>query len=253
MASNDFLNQLAKKSAGYKAGVFLGVVVFVGVLYYQFGYSSMVEERDGLANRKRTLLTSQAKLDKDLADKKKLAEQNEELQRTIRDNQKALPTEAELPAFFDHLQRKAGDAGVNIRRWDRRPENDVDIYIRVPVDVEITGSFHGIMRYFALLGDDSRPVESSDSDSGARVDERIVSIENLYLGDSKRQDGQVVLTARFTASTFRQQGVATPPPGAARPAPAKKTPGAAKAAADKVEKAGKDRAKKVDEKAAKAK
>ena len=250
MAGNDFLNQLAKKSAGYKVGVFFGALVFVGVLYYQFGYASMLEERDGLANRQRTLSQEQERLDKDLADKKRLAEQNEELQRTIRDNQKALPTEAELPAFFDHLQRKAGDSGVTIRRWVRKPEKDVDIYIRVPVDVEITGTFHGIMRYFALLGDEARPVEGSDTEGGSRVDERIVSIENLYLGDAKRQDGQVLLTARFTASTFRQQGVATPPPGAAPAPPSAPQPGAVKAAADKVEKAGNDRAKKIDQKAA---
>ena len=211
MARSDFVNQLAKKSPAYKAGILLGCFAVLGLLYYQFSYSDMLDERDRLDARKVELINAQTKLNKDLADKKRLAEQNEILQRTIRDNQKALPTEAELPSFFDHLQRKAGDAGVNIRRWDRREERDVDIYIRVPVEVEITGNFYNLMRYFSLLGANTRGAAVSAGRAEERLDERIVSIEGLSLGDAKLKDGDVILAARFTASTFRQQA---PPPSA---------------------------------------
>ncbi len=248
MASNDFVNQLAKKSLAYKAMVLLGVLAFFGFFYYQFMYSGMVEEHDQLAQRKQDLVDKQAKLNKDLDDKKKLAEKNEELQEKIRTNQKALPTEAELPSFFDHLQRKAGDAGVSIQRWDRQKEKGVEIYIQVPVAMEITGSFYNIMRYFSLLGGSSRSLDSSSAAS--RVDERIVSIENLSLGTATLKDGEIVLTAKFVASTFRQQ--AAPEAPKSNKAKAKRK-GAAGRAADKVEKAAKDRAKKVDNKSAAAK
>lgn len=245
---NDFVSQLAKKSPQYKLGVMAAILAVFGFLYYQFMYLDMEEQQSRLQRKKRNLATEQAKLNTDLADKKRLAEKNEELQRTIRDNQKALPTEAELPSFFDHLQRKAGDAGVNIRRWDRNPEEDVDIYIRVPVGMEITGTFYNIMRYFSLLGPDAASNSApANGDAGSRVDERIVSIENLSLGETTLKDGEVVLTAKFVASTFRQQESAQPPP---KPAAKPKPGGPAGKAAEKVEKAAKDRAKKVDDKAA---
>jgi Tfp pilus assembly protein PilO len=209
MAIQDALNQLAKKPLKYKLGVMAGVLVGIGVIYYQLMWSSLSETKGQEERRKSSLIEKQRKLNKDLEEQKRLAQQNEELQRSIRDNQKALPTEAELPAFFDHLQRKAGDSGVNIRRWERREEKDVDIYIRVPVYMEISGTYYNIMRYFALLGPqtkDALQLEGEGEGAAERVDERIVSIENLSLGDIKLKDGEVELTAKLTASTFRQQG-----------------------------------------------
>lgn len=235
MAKSELLEQLAKKSPQYKAGVTLAILAVFGLLYYQFFYSSMLEERDSLEQRKDELTKTQSKLAEELTDKKRLAEQNEELQRTIRDNQRALPTEAELPSFFDHLQRKAGDAGVSIRRWDRRKEKSVDMYIQVPVEVEITGTFHAIMRYFSLLGVD-KPAAGRTT---ARVDERIVSIEDLYLGEAKLKDGDLLLTAKFTASTFRQQEAAPAKPGKAT---------AGGSAASQVKKATDERTKNIDKK-----
>lgn len=208
MALRDSINELGKQTPQYKAMVLIAVLLGLGALYYQFWHSGLADERAELERRRDGQLDKQRKLNKDLQDQKLLAQQNEELQRIIRDNQKALPTEAELPAFFDHLQRKAGDAGVNIRRWERREEQDVDIYIRVPVEMEINGTFYNITRYFALLGPQQKDPLMEPEEDDERVDERIVSIENLELGSPTLRDGEVFLTAKFVASTFRQQGAA---------------------------------------------
>lgn len=203
MALADSLNQFARKSPSYKAGVIFLAVLGVGVVYYQLVYSGMVEERDALVSSKESLLREQSKLTKDLAENRRLAQQAEDLQRSVRDNQRALPTAAELPAFFDYLQRKAGDAGVNIRHWERIKEEQVDIYVKVPVKVEVNGTFNGIKKYFSLLG----PRRGSGQGSSAEQDgpnERIVSIENLELKDARVQDGDIVLSASFLAVTFRQ-------------------------------------------------
>lgn len=209
MALRDAINDLGKQTPQYKAMVLAGVLLGLGAIYYQFWYSDLDDQKGSLESRRTMQLDKQRKLAKDIEDQKLLAQKNDELQRIIRDNQKALPTEAELPAFFDHLQRKAGDAGVTIRRWEQRPEEDVDIYIRVPVDMEVSGTFYNIMKYYALLGphhNDPLMNAANEDDDKERVDERIVSIENLDLGGSSLLDGEVVLVAKFTASTFRQLG-----------------------------------------------
>lgn len=205
-ALQEWVNQLPKRPLSYKISVLLAALGVLGLLYYQFFYSDLSDRKAELEQQRSVLLEKQRKLNIELEEQKKLAQQNEELQRIIRDNQKALPTEAELPAFFDHLQRKAGDAGVSIRRWERREEETVDIYTRVPVAMEISGTFYNIMQYFALLGPQLKRPESQAANQETRVDERIVSIEDLELGEPALKEGEVFLTAKFIASTFRQQG-----------------------------------------------
>ena len=216
-ASSSILQTLAKKSPQYKLALLGLALVLCGVVYYQFWYSDLSTEEENASRRKNSLLAQQRKLDKDLADQDQLLGKYEELKRSIRDNQKALPTEAELPAFYDHLQRKAGDADISISKWELMEEQPVDIYIRVPVAVEIVGSFHEIMHYFALLGpkekDELQAAGTGDDTAGTRIDERIVTIENLELGKARMQDGEIVLDAKFVASTFRQNDTDKKPDG----------------------------------------
>jgi Tfp pilus assembly protein PilO len=244
MAEGNFYSQLAKKSPAYKAGLLALMMGMLGLFYWQFWYSALRDERDDLETRRQVAIQKQAKLDTELAAHKQLSDENERLQKRIANNQRALPTEAELPAFFKHLQRKATDAGVSIQRWDYQKEKPIDVYIRVPVDIELVGTFYGVMKYFALLepkrdvvsdapaapsapatGGAGGAVDSSaagavDSsaaggsspaatDDDEQIGERIVSIENLTLGKAKVVDGEIQLTATFTASTFRQQEAET--------------------------------------------
>lgn len=209
MALDSPLQQFAKKSPQYKVMV-LGLVIFIlGVLYYQFRYSGLAEAQESMESKKTSELARQRQLNQQLQQQTQLQARHEELKRSIRDNQKALPTEAELPAFFDHLQRKAGDASVTIKNWERLEEQPVDIYVRVPIRMEVSGSFYQVMHYFALLGPQTKDplraaADGEDADT-QRVDERIVSIENLELGLADADDGSITLEAKFIASTFRQK------------------------------------------------
>jgi type IV pilus assembly protein PilO len=231
MARTDLVGQLAKKPPAFKAAVLAGVMAFFGILYWQFFYSGLKDQKAGEIRAKNKAQKDAKKYDEQLKEMKKLTKRNEELQKTIRANQRALPTEAELPAFFEHLQRKAGEAGVKIDKWDRKKEKSISDYVKVPVEIHITGNFYQIMRYFSLLGPpvdkkeaaDIKP-EGDDADGGddaepdgdgvdaSSVNERIVSIENLFLGDAKVRNDEVILTARFFASTYRQRESAKPPP-----------------------------------------
>jgi hypothetical protein len=89
----------------------------------------------------------------------------------------------------------------------------VETYFKVPVHLEIAGDFYQINNYFKLLSETAR----------------IITIENLFIGDPKRVGDRVQLTAKFTASTFRAAQAAPaqaparpapPPPPAPKPSPA---------------------------------
>lgn len=196
-------DDLAKKSLQYRLGVLAFVIGAMLVVYYFTLRGPDSEEQENLASQQNRLLADQRKLDKDLEEMRRLARVYVELEQSIRDNQRALPTEAELPAFFDHLQRKAVDAGVTIRRWSRLDEQPIDMYIQVPVQVEIGGNFFNIMKYFYLLGPPQGGSVPSNAET-VRISERIVSVEDLSLTEPKVVDGEMQLTANFVASTFRQ-------------------------------------------------
>ena len=196
-----FLDTVAKWTSSQKLMALFLPPLLVGALYYQFGYVAASETHTALESQQAELLNQQAQLDRDLEIKKQLTQRMEELQQNIRANERALPTSAELPAFFDFLQRRAGEAGVTTRKWDQQASEKVDIYVRVPVKIEVAGSFANLVKFFYLLGPLGKDAGQGGTES-LGFGERIVSVENLTLGNAQIEDGEVTLVAGFTAATF---------------------------------------------------
>lgn len=210
---NDLAAQLAKQPPAKKAAILGAILAALGLLYWQFYYSGLTETRTSETSKRGRLQQEQQKLDADIKRMNELKVEHAKLKKGIEAIQLALPTEAELPSFIDHLQVKAGDAGVNFRSWDRAKEVQVEQYIKVPMKVEVTGNFYQIMHYFNLLGPSlpdrrQKEVEEETGIAERRPSERIVTIENLTLGDARVRNEEVILTAEFTASTFRKEAAA---------------------------------------------
>ena len=246
MASSGVMADFGRLPAQRKAAVFAIIGVVLGLLYFQFVWKPL--KRD-LANAEQEN-QSKAALNKKLADDipkfEALKTKMKELTQVITENQKALPTEAEVPAFFETLERKVTESGVEIKRWKKLKEEPVEAFVKVPVEIEITGTFMQIKRFFASLV--QKGVAPTVSASG-QVEERdrIVSIDNLSLTTPVVTNREIHLTAKFVAITFRQEDPAavappakgakpaaapaatTPAPGAAPPMPSAGTPSGAKA------------------------
>jgi len=210
------LTEFGRKSTGYKVGVFVAAGVVLGLLYWKaplpFGYKKASARLRAAQDDNAQLIQQSNKLDSDAKEYKNKLAEADQLNKIIEENQKALPTEAELPAFFDTLGRKVGEAQVEVRRWDYLKEIPIDSYIKVPIEVELTGTFYQLKRFFAsLVQRDPVPVTNPDGSLQVEERERIITIENLQLYDPKVRNRELSLTAKFTASTFRQEA---PPPDA---------------------------------------
>jgi Tfp pilus assembly protein PilO len=174
-----------------------------------------------------------AKLESDIPKYEELKTKMNKLRHMLDEQESALPTEAELPEFFETLNRKVLESGVEVKTTQRGAEAKVESFIRVPVDFEITGTFMQIKKFFASLTYHKRKSGTPATD-GDEDHERIVSIDNLVLNDPEVVNHELVMRARFTANTYREElkaGV-TPTPTAApargaapapAPAPAPKT------------------------------
>jgi Tfp pilus assembly protein PilO len=222
MASTGFLADFSRRPLIQKIGVFFLLLVLVLGAWYQLFYSKVLKDIDAAKANAASLTSQKTKLEKDEIEYKRLDEEQAKLKKLIADNDSALPTAAQLPAVFEMLNRKVGEAGVEVRKWDYQKEVPVDETIyKVPVAIELQGSFYQLERFFYLLYKVNQK-EGDDAASGApnpAVDtqerDRILTVEDLRIGDPVVENNELVLTATFRASTFRKEEA--PPPSEAAP------------------------------------
>ncbi len=248
------LADFARMPTQRKVLVFVVIGLLLGALYFQFAFKGLKADIEEAENQHTSKVALNKKLDADKEDFKALNLRRCQLKRIIDENQTALPTEAELPAFFETLNRKVLESGVEVRRWQQEKELPVESFIKVPVTIELTGSYMQIKKFFASLIEKRKKPGSSTqvvaTDTGCNSGpieehERIVSIEDLALTNPTVVNHEIVLTAKFTAATYRKEEApdqttpgaspqvkkASPPAGA--PTPAADTPQGAKVRTEK--------------------
>ena len=246
------ISDFARRPLGVKLATFAGIGGVLGLLYWQLVYEPIKADEDKQQKALVGEVELQRKLRKDKSEFDGLVVKRKGLATKIEQNQKALPTEAEMPAFFDMLSRKISEAGVEAMKRELKKEVTIDpnagmtaakpanakqaeaaaaaaaaqgpktIFLKVPVEIEISGNFYQLKRFFASLR--PRPAAGGD-DEGVEKD-RLVTIENLALSEPRVKNSEIVLTARFTASTFRAVTEQAPPPAGAATAAKPGTPGA---------------------------
>lgn len=243
------LADFSRRPLQYKVLVFAGIGALLGLLYWQFMLSPLIKERDAA----KADLEAQKGEQKRLKDQKKryddLVADETRLRAEIEQNQKALPTESEMPAFFDTLSRKTGEAGIELVKREIKKDVIIDAggapaapppaggakpapatvpvaaasFIKVPVDIEVTGTYYQLKKFMASLRPKKVEQRPADPDAVEEKD-RIVTIEQLAITDPKVRNNEIVLTARFTAATFRAKSPDAAPGAGTAPKPAGQQP-----------------------------
>jgi type IV pilus assembly protein PilO len=187
---NERLEELMDRPLRVKLAVLLGSILFVVGAYWYFLYSgtssellslteaiegaqglrTRIAQREGIARNLDKFLSEVEKLDTEL--KKALAE---------------LPDEREIAQLLERVSDKARDAGLEIRTFRPRPEQKKDFYAEVPVEIEISGTFHQVATFFDEVGNL----------------ERIVNIDQFDMGGAVVEEDRVTLKSSLTATSFR--------------------------------------------------
>jgi type IV pilus assembly protein PilO len=191
---NELLRKLYKLTLPKKAGVTVGVIALLGLLDYQFFYgetatriasarghqAELTDELAGYQRRRGEYLGYRTEL-------KHLQDEQRELLR-------ALPKRAEIPTFLANVHEQAELASLEVLTVDIGAETPLDLYIKIPVKMEVRGTYHQISRFFRNVGELAR----------------IVNVENLALAPDKEKVGADLqgatppkLRAKFVAATFR--------------------------------------------------
>lgn len=124
-----------------------------------------------------------------------------------------LPDSKELPVLLTDISSLGKDAGLEFKLFKPKPEVPRDFYAEVPIEIEFSGSYHDIARFF---------------DKVSKLP-RIVNVNRMVmkLADAGAQGTVLNVTGEATTFRFVEQPAAPAQPGAK---PAGKAPRAASAA-----------------------
>src|SRR2546427_3157927 len=133
-----------------KVAMLVLALVGIGVGFYFYFEEPLQEKITGLksdiAKLETEINTNKVKIAK-LEDLKQL---NAELQRQLSKNQEYLPPEEEAVTLLKQLSDLGTRIGLDLKLWrpGARAEDSSKLFVRLPVDVEMSGGDHTLVRFF---------------------------------------------------------------------------------------------------------
>lgn len=190
---SDFVDKVAKLSTAAKAGIFIGSVVLLGVIFYALLYMPYQEE---LASMQSSVNTAQSEIDKQqaaLQKHKTVGKMAASIQDAYEYMQRYLPMENEMPRLVQMVSDIGAKAGLidGVTLFaPKLPAVVRDNYAEIPFTMNLTGEFSTVLNF---LYDFSRM-------------NRIINITGVEIGtpvmvDEKREIFHI--SVKSSGSTYR--------------------------------------------------
>jgi type IV pilus assembly protein PilO len=188
------IERIAKAPTGAKIAV-VAVVAFVvtAANYFVVGVPTFSASISAMETRIQRAEVQQRKLDQDYIEKQAIANnlnqfrrEKELLERRLQDALAELPNDKKLDELLQLFQDRANKAGLDILTIEPQPQANEGFYARIPIPMSVQGNYHEVATFLDALG---------------RL-RRIVNVNGLSFDSPKDQNGKVILTARFLATTF---------------------------------------------------
>jgi type IV pilus assembly protein PilO len=114
--------------------------------------------------------------------------ENERLLNRINELKEQLPEEKEISSLLKQVSDMGIAAGLEIKSWKPSPKTThaSGIVYEIPVAVEVIGTYHNFGNFLSSL---------------TRLN-RIVNINDMKIGNPKKERNESTLTVTFKASTF---------------------------------------------------
>jgi len=188
LPSKDELIALVVATPLKKKLMVLGALVFVlvaGIYFFSISGEKDKINSDNvqIASLERQRLEKQA-IANNLA---KFRRDVEKLNQELKDAVSLLPNEAEIPELLQKVSELVEKSGLQMNVFSLAVEAPSGFYARVPVNVEVMGSFHEVVVFLDKLAKLSR----------------IVNVTDLKLGDPVFRNQKMLLRSTFIATTFR--------------------------------------------------
>lgn len=99
-----------------------------------------------------------------------------------------LPTDTEVPGLLEDITNKGVESGLEIKSIKLQPEVSKEFYIELPINIEVTGTYHDFGTFV----------------SGIAALPRIVTLHDFKISSDPKAQG--VLSMSISAKTYRYKG-----------------------------------------------
>lgn len=110
-----------------------------------------------------------------------------QVQKNFMEIQAQLPTKKEIPNLLTKISDLANFVNVEFLLFKPLPENKADFYNEVPIDIQMRGCYHNIVKFFDFIS--KLP--------------RIVNITDVSMNKPQLIDREVVIHTNCRATTYR--------------------------------------------------
>jgi type IV pilus assembly protein PilO len=164
--------------------VVFGVVVFLGYNYHLKAMQTSLDDAVAQENRLREEFKQKAFQAANLdALRQQLVEMEEQFGALLGQ----LPADTEVPGLLEDITERGLESGLEFNSIALQPERVAPLFIELPIDINVTGSYHDFGSFVSLVADMPRIVTLHD-----------FSISPI--GESSR------LQMRIQAKTYRYKG-----------------------------------------------
>lgn len=187
------IEQIAKAPIGLKVAVVAAAVVVLTALNYfvmalPWGDSiSEIESKIVRADAEQKRLAADLAYKTGIAnDLNRFRHEREVLEQRLNEALAELPEDKKIEDILQAFQDRAQKSGLEIVSIEPKEQQPEGFYARVPISMQVSGTFHEVATFFDALGHMRR----------------IVNVGNIALDSPKDTGGKVVLSGKFTATTF---------------------------------------------------
>jgi type IV pilus assembly protein PilO len=181
------LDQLRDSGSAQKLGIFVGAVVIVLLLDWNYVYGPRAESLEQTGREVDALRTElDAKRDKSNA-REEFARELRLLSGRVREAEARLPDEREIADLLSNVASSARAVGLDLTLFRQKPETYADFYARVPVEMNMRGTYHELAQFL---------------DRVKRLD-RIVNVADIAVRKPRMEGDVLLVDASCVATTFR--------------------------------------------------
>lgn len=183
----EFVDQILERPKNQKLGIWIGSVVLLSFICWQYLYSPIATDISELRDDNKALeqkIKEQRHIVKNLAQFK---EEVEYLDKKLELALYELPDAKQIPEFIRSISTLAKDSGLDIAKIAREQPSIQDFYAAVPVRLDLEGSYHKLATFFDEVGHLSR----------------IVNIDEVTINLVRESKQEVALRVSCRATIFR--------------------------------------------------
>lgn len=176
------------------------IVLFASLIFggYWFLVKDQYVQYDRVASEEKTLKEQYESRAFKVANLDAFREQMLEMQKSFGALLKQLPAKTEVPGLLEDITNTALGSGLEIKSIQLKPEVSKEFYVELPMEIEVSGTYHDIASFV----------------SGVASLPRIVTLHDMVISFvSKAKDdtsGSEKLTMQVSAKTYRYSGDVEP-------------------------------------------